>query len=87
MQKRPVFASLLMIVCNYSEHQSGSKKSESLLMLTEPDIEPKRLQNINIPVLITVGENDLILPEETKRIVDNLKDVKLVVLDGEDHGS
>ena len=56
-------------------------------MLIEPDTEPKMLQNINIPVLITVGENDLILPEETKRIVDNLKDVKLVVLDGEDHGS
>ncbi len=45
------------------------------------------MQKINIPVLITVGENDLILPEETRRIVDNLKDVKLVVLDGEDHGS
>ena len=57
------------------------------LMLTEPDIEPERLQNINIPVLITVGENDLILSEETRRIVDNLKDVKLVVVDGEDHGS
>lgn len=56
-------------------------------MFTEPDIEPKMLHNINIPVLITVGEKDLILPEETRRIVDHLKDVKLVVLDGEDHGS
>lgn len=56
-------------------------------MLIEPDTEPKMLQNINIPVLITVGEKDLILPEETKRIADNLKKVKLVVLDGEDHGS
>ena len=71
----------------YSEINRQSPDPLLTLMLTEPDIEPKRLQNINIPVLITVGENDLILPEETKRIVDNLKDVKLVVLDGEDHGS
>ena len=71
----------------YSEINRQSPDPLLMLMLTEPDIEPKRLQNINIPVLITVGENDLILPEEIKRIVDNLKDVKLVVLDGEDHGS
>ena len=71
----------------YSEINRQSPDPLLTLMLTEPDIEPKRLQNINIPVLITVGENDLILPEETKSIVDNLKDVKLVVLDGEDHGS
>ena len=71
----------------YSEINRQSPNPLLTLMLTEPDIEPKRLQNINIPVLITVGENDLILPEETKSIVDNLKDVKLVVLDGEDHGS
>ena len=71
----------------YSEINRQSPDPLLTLMLTEPDIEPKRLQNINIPVLITVGENDLILPEETRRIVDNLKDVKLVVLDGEDHGS
>ena len=71
----------------YSEINRQSPDPLLTLMLTEPDIEPKRLQNINIPVLITVGENDLILPEEIKRIVDNLKDVKLVVLDGEDHGS
>ena len=71
----------------YSEINRQSPDPLLTLMLIEPDTEPKMLQNINIPVLITVGENDLILPEETKRIVDNLKDVKLVVLDGEDHGS
>lgn len=71
----------------YSEINRQSPDPLLTLMLTEPDIEPKMLQNINIPVLITVGEKDLILPEETRRIVDHLKDVKLVVLDGEDHGS
>ena len=71
----------------YSKINSQSPDPLLTLMLTEPDIEPERLQNINIPVLITVGENDLILPEETRCIVDNLKDVKLVVVSGEDHGS
>lgn len=57
------------------------------LMLTEPHINPIELQKIKIPVLITAGENDLIIPEETKRIADNLPDVKLIILEGEDHGS
>ena len=56
-------------------------------MLTEPDIDPKALENISIPVMVTAGEHDLILPEETKRIADHLRNVKLVILNGEDHGS
>ena len=57
------------------------------LMLTEPHIEPEELQGITIPVLVTVGEHDLILPEETQRIVQNLPDVRLIVVPGADHGS
>lgn len=57
------------------------------LMLTEPDIEPRLLETIHIPVLVTVGEHDLILPEETQRIVGHLPNAKLVVVEGEDHGS
>ncbi len=57
------------------------------LMLTEPHINPEELRKIKIPVLITAGENDLIIPEETKRIADHLPDVKLIILEGEDHGS
>ena len=52
------------------------------LMLTEPHIEPEELQGITIPVLVTVGEHDLILPEETQRIVQNLPDVRLIVVPG-----
>lgn len=57
------------------------------LMLTEPHIDPAELRKITIPVLVTVGEHDLILPEETQRIVQNLPDVKLIVVPGADHGS
>lgn len=57
------------------------------LMLTEPDIDPVSLREIRIPVLVTVGENDLILPEETERIVSHLPDARLRVVEGADHGS
>ena len=71
----------------YSEINKQSPDPLITLMLTEPDIDPESLENISIPVMVTAGENDLILPEETKRIVDHLKDVKLVILDNENHGS
>ena len=45
------------------------------------------LETIRIPVLVTVGEHDLILPEETQRIVQHLPNAKLTVVEGEDHGS
>ena len=57
------------------------------LMLTEPHIEPEGLENIDIPVLLTAGENDLILPEETMRIAAHLPRAQLVIVKGEDHGS
>lgn len=57
------------------------------LMLTEPHIDPQELERIEIPVLITVGEHDLILPDETERIVRHLPKARLVTVPGEDHGS
>lgn len=42
------------------------------------------LETIRIPVLVTVGEHDLILPEETQRIVQHLP--KLTVVEGEERG-
>ena len=57
------------------------------LMLTEPQIDPSSLQKIRIPVLVTAGENDLILQSETDRIFSNLPDAELVIVKGADHGS
>ena len=56
-------------------------------MLTEPHIEEDELRSIRIPVLVTAGEYDLILPEETYRIAEALPDAELVIMEGEDHGS
>ncbi|SFG67201.1 alpha/beta fold hydrolase [Oribacterium sp. WCC10] len=57
------------------------------LMLSEPHIDPDSLKNIAIPVLVTAGENDLILRSETELIADNLPDSTMVILQGQDHGS
>lgn len=57
------------------------------LMLTEPHIDPESLKNIKIPVLVTAGENDLILPAETELIGKNIPDSTVIIVEGHDHGS
>ena len=57
------------------------------LMLTEPHIDPEELKKITVPVLVTAGENDLILRSETERIAELIPDSTLIILEGENHGS
>ncbi len=71
----------------YTEINRKSPDPLITLMLTEPHIAPADLEKIEIPVLVTAGENDLILPEETRKIAEHLPASELVILDGEDHGS
>ena len=57
------------------------------LMLTEPHIDPAALEKVTLPVLVTVGQHDLIVPSETLSIVSSLPSAHLVIVGGEDHGS
>ena len=57
------------------------------LMLNEPNIEPHELENIHIPVLVTVGEYDLIKKQETKTIAKHLSKGKLIIVENADHGN
>ena len=57
------------------------------LMLTEPHIDPGTLKKIAVPVLVTAGENDLILQSETEMIADLIPKSTMIILEGEDHGS
>ena len=57
------------------------------LMFSEPDIDPADLQKIDIPVLVTAGSEDLILPSETQKIADHIPNSTLAILEGEEHGS
>ena len=69
--------------------EANEKKPHPLLklMLTEPHIDPEALRAIDIPVLVTAGEHDIILREETERIVAALPNVTSRIFEGEDHGS
>ena len=57
------------------------------LMLTEPHIDPETLKDISVPVLVTAGENDLILQSETEKIAGLIPNAKLQILKDHDHGS
>lgn len=57
------------------------------MMLVEPDIKPAELAAIKCPVLVTAGSKDLISPEHTKLIADNIPDSKLVIVEGATHSS
>lgn len=65
----------------------GNEEPLVKLMFTEPDLSPEELETIGIPVLVTAGSNDLILPEETEMIASHLTDSRLVIIEGADHGS
>ena len=57
------------------------------LMLTEPRISEEELKSVRIPVLVTAGEHDLILPSETEKIAKALPMSEKVIVPGADHGS
>jgi pimeloyl-ACP methyl ester carboxylesterase len=72
------------------EYTEINKKEEDplvTLMLTEPHIDPESLKKISIPVLVTAGDNDLILRSETEKIAAALPDSEIVIVEGADHGS
>ena len=72
------------------EYTEINKKEEDplvTLMLTEPHIDPESLKKIRIPVLVTAGDNDLILPSETEKIAAALPDSEMVIVEDADHGS
>lgn len=59
----------------------------ALMMLNEPDIDPKSLSAIKCPTLVTVGDRDLISVEHTRLISDNIPLSQLVVVKNATHSS
>lgn len=57
----------------------------SEMMLNEPNIDPADLTKIEIPVLVTAGSEDVILPEHTQLIADSLPNSELKIVEGEGH--
>lgn len=59
----------------------------AMMMLSEPDIDPKALCAIKCPALVTVGDKDLISVEHTKLIADNIPGCELVIVKNATHSS
>lgn len=57
------------------------------MMVEEPQIDTMDLHSISVPVLITAGEDDVILEEHTRLIASHIPGSELVILDGEGHSS
>ena len=57
------------------------------MMMEQPHITWKDLGRIKIPVLVLAGSRDLIRESHTRRIARGIKNSKLRILIGEDHGS
>ena len=69
---------------------SGYEKNKSpylKMMMEQPNITDKDLNAIKIPVLLTLGEFDLITKSHTKSILKQLTSGKLHIYQGLDHGS
>lgn len=57
------------------------------MMLYEPHIDDDTLKKIKANTLVTAGSNDLIKAKETIHIAQTIKRARLVILEGENHGS
>ncbi len=57
------------------------------LMRNEPDISREQLSAIRAKTLVTAGSKDLIREEETREIAGAVPGARLLILDGETHGS
>lgn len=92
----------IIVTCGANTHPDGIKRRAlwmmkrsykrdhsplTKLMLTEPDISAEELEKIEVPAIIIAGSNDLIKESDTKFIAKHIKDSRLLILKGEDHGS
>ena len=57
------------------------------LMEKEPNIPPEQLAAIRVPTLVTAGSKDLIREDETRLIAKSIPGAKLMILEGEGHGT
>ncbi|MDR2866094.1 MAG: alpha/beta hydrolase [Methanomassiliicoccaceae archaeon] len=57
------------------------------LMLTQPDIRKERLSSVTVPLIVLHAERDMVKLSHSLSINEAVKDVKLMIVKGETHGS
>lgn len=87
------------VSANYSKfkEQFAQKKDKTALDYTvlkykrllseQPNIDPKTLHNIKVPVLVIGGDNDVIKPEHTLEIFRNIPNANLWILPNSGHST
>lgn len=58
-----------------------------LMILREPQITTEELMGISIPTMILAGERDMVRDSHTRYLASHIKNSRLHVLPGENHGS
>ena len=76
---------LVKVLALFKPKKWSTKLRVAKMPLKHPHIEPSDLKNINIPVLVMAGENDVINQEHTELIAKSVKKSKLVILKGLTH--
>ena len=57
------------------------------LMLTQPNILAKDIKTIKTPTIALFAQNDIVKKADSQTLADNAADGKLIIIEGENHGS
>jgi pimeloyl-ACP methyl ester carboxylesterase len=64
--------------------EKAKQNAEMLgLMVNEPHIEPSELASLTMPVLVVVGNKDMIKESHTRLIYKSLPNAQLTILEGD----
>lgn len=69
----------------FVDHTSMNHKRLIKILLTEPHISYRQLKQIKAPVLVVAGEHDVILPQHTQSIQQNIPHSKLYIIKDATH--
>lgn len=77
------------LIPSFAEGFLAQKTDNPLVIMlqTEPDMTVEDMQTIRTPSLILSGEHDLIEPDHTRLIGENIPNGEARIIPGEDHGS
>lgn len=75
------------VVSSIESEYTWNPKPLLKLMIDEPHISHEELGRIQVPVLLTSGQYDVILHEHTNEMVSHIPGCEVLFLEGENHGS
>ncbi len=72
---------------SFKEWILANQSPVTMMMLSEPNIDPKDLSAIKCPTLVTAGSKDVISVEHTELIANSIPGSQLVIVKGASHSS